>query len=52
MFLKGTCVLSLAGFNLFKFAGQVFVGGQQFAQFDEGAHDKDIHLDGAFAVEH
>ena len=45
-------VLLLGGFQLFHAFGQVFVAGQDFAQFDEGADAKDIHLCGALAVEH
>jgi len=45
-------VLFLNGFNLFDWAGQVFVVGHQFAELDESSHDHDAHLDGAAAVEH
>ena len=40
-----------AGFDLFHFVGEVFVGAEHFAQFDEGPNDDDIHLHGAFAFE-
>src|ERR1035441_7300127 len=44
-------VLFLVGFQLVDFTGQVLVGGQQFAHFDKGTDDEDVHLYGAFAVE-
>ena len=43
-------VVFLRGFHLLDFAGEVFVAGQHFAKFYEGADDNDIHLDGARAV--
>jgi hypothetical protein len=39
----------LNGFNLFDFAGQVFVRGQQFAEFDESSNDKDAYVYGGVA---
>ena len=52
MLLLGAGLLFLDGVNLADLAGQLFVRGQQFAEFDEGADDENVHLHGAPAVEH
>ena len=52
MLLQGAGVFLLGGFPVFDFLSQVFVAGQQFAEFDEGADDEDVHLHGAVAPEH
>ena len=45
-------VVFLRGFQLLDFVGQVPVARQNFAQFDEGAHDEDVHLHCTLAVEY
>jgi hypothetical protein len=49
--LEFLVVLAELVFELFQLAGKVFVGGQQLAQADEGAHDGDVDLDGAAAAQ-
>ena len=34
-----------------EFSGEFFVGGEDFAQADEGAHDGDVDEDGAFGAQ-
>lgn len=38
-------------FKRIKPSGQVLIGGDHFAQLDEGPHDGDVDLDGAFAMQ-
>ena len=47
-----TCLLSLAGLDLLDFAGQVFVGGQDFAQLYKGADDENVHLHSTRTIKH
>ena len=44
-------VLAQLAFELVELASQVFVGGHELAQPHEGAHDGNVNLDGAVAVE-
>ena len=52
MLLLGAGLLFLGGVNLVDFAGQLFVSGQEFAEFDESAGDENVHLHGTPAFKH
>ena len=50
--LLGTGLLLLGGFQLFDFARQFLVGGQQFAELNESPDDQDAHPHGTIAFQH
>jgi hypothetical protein len=45
-------VLLIPFFQFFEAAGQVLMRCQEFAQFDESTHDRDVHLNCPIALEH
>jgi hypothetical protein len=50
--LLGMGLVLLGGFQLFDFARHFLVGGQQFAELNEGSDDKDAHPHGVIAFQH